>query len=474
MKKGDLAAICVHRSFEMVAAMLAILKAGGAYLPLDPTLPKERLEFILKDAKPRVLITEQRLRDALPRSNLPIVICDQNVASTEHNSQTAEQVGPEDLAYVLYTSGSTGKPKGVEIPHRAVVNLLASMQRQPGFHAKDRLLAVTTLSFDIAVLEIFLPLVTGAQVILATRDVTADPARLADLIQNSGCTVMQATPATWRGLIEVGWPGKKDLKILCGGEALSRELADKLMARSRSLWNMYGPTESTIWSTVHKVQRGAEAVPIGRPIANTTTFIVDKQGNPLPVGVPGELLIGGTGVARGYRNRKDLTSERFVTCSFAPEERLYRTGDLVRYRSDGVIECLGRSDNQVKVRGFRVELEEVEFILIKHNNIAAAAVKAWPDGSGEMALTAYVVVRDGVELSISELRQFLQQRLPDYMLPSSFVRLSALPITPNGKIDRKALIEPEGFTPHTAFVEPRNDVERKLASIWERSYAFQR
>ena len=468
VKKGTLAAICTDRSFDMVAGILAILKAGGAYVPLDPGFPKERLKLILGDARPPVLLTQRDLLETLPQSNARTVLCDDDAECGEEDSpNVVVPVGPEDLAYVLYTSGSTGKPKGVEVPHRAVVNLLASMQREPGFRAEDSLLAVTTLSFDIAALEIFLPLVTGGRLVLASRDIAADPVRLAELIRSSGCTVMQATPVTWRALIEADWSGREDLKILCGGEALPRELADKLLARSGSLWNVYGPTETTIWSTIQRVGPGEGSVPIGKPIANTKTFILDGKGSPVPVGVSGELFIGGAGVAHGYRNRKKLTTERFVTRSVAPGQRLYRTGDLARYRPNGVIECLGRTDNQVKVRGFRIELEEIESVLLKHENVAAAAVKAWPEATGENSLTGYVVARHEPAPSVSELRHFLQQTLPDYMVPSRYVVLPALPMTPNRKIDRNALPESKGFTPHLAFVEPRGDVERKLAAIWK-------
>ena len=300
----------------------------------------------------------------------------------------------EDLAYVIYTSGSTGKPKGVEIPHRAAVNLLSSMKQKPGCGATDALLAVTTLSFDIAALELFMPLLSGGRVIIATKDDVSDPARLARLIERSGCTIMQATPATWRALIEAGWAGKKGLKILCGGESLPRELADRLLDRAGEVWNMYGPTETTVWSTIHKVARGGRSVPIGRPIANTQIYILDARGNPVPVGVTGELCIGGAGVARGYRNRDDLTRERFVTVAAAPGERIYRTGDLARYRADGTIECLGRNDHQVKIRGFRIELEEIEAALAKYPALASAALKAWPDPSGELGLCAYMVGRE--------------------------------------------------------------------------------
>jgi amino acid adenylation domain-containing protein len=450
----------------MVAALIGVLKAGAAYLPLDPQFPKPRLQLIIEDAKPRVLLTQRSLLEKLPPSDAVTIFCD-DIFVSEDCGLAAAKASPDDLAYVLYTSGSTGAPKGVEVPHGAVVNLLASMQREPGFAASDRLLAVTTLSFDIAALEIFLPLVSGGQLILATSDVAADPARLSNLIQRSGCTVMQATPATWRALVDAGWSGRKGLKILCGGEALPRELADRLLTRAGSLWNVYGPTETTIWSTLHKVEAGEGPVAIGKPIANTRTFILDRSGNAVPIGVSGELFIGGKGVARGYRNRKQITASRFVDSPLAGGERLYRTGDFARYRVDGTIECLGRGDNQVKVRGYRIELEEIEASLIKHDNVAAAAVKAWPDASGEKSLAGYIVARRAPAPAASELRQFLQQSLPDYMVPSRYLALPGLPLTPNLKIDRNALPEPSGIAPARDFREPGNDIERKLAAIWQ-------
>ncbi|MEA2954316.1 MAG: hypothetical protein QOJ96_3836 [Alphaproteobacteria bacterium] len=464
--RETLAGICLERSLDMMAGLLAILKAGGAYLPLDPAFPRERLAFILGDAQPVVLLTQHSLVGLLPQSNARIVIADED-HEAKPTSTLRASVSADGLAYVLYTSGSTGKPKGVEVSHRALVNLLASMQRQPGFGAADKLLAVTTLSFDIAALELLLPLLSGGRVVLASRETATDSARLMELIGQSGCTVMQATPATWRGLIEAGWDGNRNLKILCGGEALPRELAGKLLARCASLWNVYGPTETTIWSTVHQVQYDDGPVPIGRPIANTQIYILDARGNPVPAGIPGELYIGGTGVARGYRNRPQLTSERFVTSAIAPGQRLYRTGDLARYRPDGIIECLGRTDNQVKIRGFRVEVEEIEAALLRSDSIAATAVKAWPDSSGENSLTAYIVSGTEAGASAAELQQFLKQILPDYMVPSRFVSLPALPMTPNRKVDRNALPEPKSFIPVAAVVQPCGEDERRLAGIWQ-------
>ncbi|MBV8167735.1 MAG: AMP-binding protein, partial [Alphaproteobacteria bacterium] len=364
------------------------------------------------------------------------------------------------------TSGSTGRPKGVMVSHGALSNFLRSMGPLLGIAARDALLAVTTLSFDIAALELFLPLVTGGRVILADRATIADPARLAALMRTSRATVMQATPATWRALIETGWNGGERLKILCGGEALPRDLADRLLARGASVWNLYGPTETTIWSAVERVRPGEGAVAIGRPIDNTTLHVLDPDGRPAPIGVTGELHIGGAGLARGYRNRPDLTAERFAVRPVAPGARLYRTGDLARWRADGTVECLGRTDGQVKVRGYRVGLGEIEDALAKHPDVAAAAVRAWRDGSGENSLAAYVVPRDR-EIDAARLRRFLRQTLPDYMVPSRIVALAALPLTPNAKVDRNALPAPtpEARRP-TAAVASDGPVMRELAAIW--------
>ena len=465
---GALVAICVERSFDMMISLLAILKTGGAYLPLDPAFPQKRLAMILEDAQPTLLLTQPFLVESLPKSDVKIVFCDDSICSAENGPTVLPtHLSGEDLAYVIYTSGSTGRPKGVGISHRAVVNLLSSMKQKPGCGATDALLAVTTLSFDIAALELFTPLLSGGRVIIAKKDDVSDPARLARLIEHSGCTIIQATPATWRALIETKWTGKKGLKILCGGEQLPRDLADRLLDRADEVWNMYGPTETTIWSTVYKVERGGRSVPIGRPIANTRVYILDAIKNPVPIGVTGELCIGGAGVARGYYKRDDLTRERFVAVAAAPSERIYRTGDLARYRADSTIECLGRNDQQVKIRGFRIELEEIEATLAKHPALVAVALKAWPDPSGEQGLCAYLVKRDGPVPDVADLRQFLRQSLPDYMIPSRYVWMPALPTTPNAKVDRNALPEPDRTAPRLAFVAPRNDQERKLADIWK-------
>ena len=457
---GDLVGICLDRSPDMVAALLAVHRLGAAYLPLDPDFPAARLDYIARDAGAVALLTESRLGHVLADCPLKRILID-NVAPTGTTRPVVE-VGPDDLAYVLYTSGSTGNPKGVEISHGALINLLNSFRSNPGFTAEDSLLAVTTLSFDIAGLELFLPLISGGELILAPKSVTADPRQLNELFVSSQPSVMQATPATWRALIEAGWQGSSTLRILCGGEALPRDLAEALIQRSGEVWNVYGPTETTIWSTLARVTSGEGPVPIGRPLANTSIHILDKYRNTAPIGVVGELFIGGAGLAHGYRHRADLTAERFVEIR---GERLYRTGDLARYRPDGTILCLGRVDNDEKIRGYRVAVEEIEGALAEHPEIVAAAVRSWPDASGERALAAYIVTRGDTPPSRAALREHLARTLPDYMIPSHFEHLPALPMTPNAKVDRKALPQP-GSAGTREIEPPRGETEEKLAVIW--------
>ncbi|HUR81387.1 MAG TPA: amino acid adenylation domain-containing protein, partial [Thermoanaerobaculia bacterium] len=438
--------IQLDRSLDLVATLLAVWKAGSAYVPLDPMFPKDRIEFMIEDSKAALVIDRATL-DKLTGNRQPA---------------TGNQPSASDLAYVLYTSGSTGKPKGVQIPHRAVVNFLDTMREQPGLTEDDVLLAVTTLSFDIAGLELYLPLTTGARIELVSRETAADGRALAEVLK--GATIMQATPATWRMLLEAGWEGDPKLKILCGGEAMSADLAETLLDRCGSLWNMYGPTETTIWSTVEQVERAdrdvrGATVPIGKPIANTTVYVLDKELQPVPIGVAGELHIGGAGVARGYLNRPELTAERFIDDPFVPNARVYKTGDAVRWLADGRLEYLNRLDNQVKVRGYRIELGEIESALRKHPSIKDAVVIV-----RNQVLAAYVI---GSATS-QELREFLRASLPEYMIPSFFIALDAFPLTPNGKVDRKALPEVDHASRESedAFVAPRDALETQLAKIW--------
>jgi amino acid adenylation domain-containing protein len=468
--RGDRVALCLERSTEMLVGVLGILKAGAAYVPLDPDFPRERITAVLNDAKPSLLLTQQNVASRLGLPATPVVCLDKAwpEVARESDHVPAIAAGPSDLAYVIYTSGSTGKPKGVQIPHRAVVNLLSSMANRPGLASHDTLLAVTTLAFDIAVLELYLPLCVGGRVVIATRDVATDGNKLLALLAASGATAMQGTPATWRLLLEAGWKGGTDLKVLCGGEALPRDLGDALLERSPSVWNMYGPTETTVWSATGPVERGPGAVTIGPPIANTEFYVLDAKGQPVPIGVAGELHIGGDGVAHGYWNRPELTAEKFIPDPFRGDAkyRLYKTGDLVRYRPDRTLEFLGRLDTQVKVRGFRIETSEVELALKEYPGLRDCVVVAREDTPGEKRLVAYVVAAQP-EPAAGDLRRFLSAKLPSYMVPSIFVALEALPQTPNGKIDRKALPCPDHreMGRNQDGVPPRDPRERALADI---------
>ncbi|HEY8670507.1 MAG TPA: amino acid adenylation domain-containing protein, partial [Terriglobales bacterium] len=396
-----LVGLCVERSLDMMVGLLGVLKAGGAYVPLDPLFPKDRVAFIVEDAKAPLLITQSALLDTLPQHSARTICLDADwseIAKESSEKLSSENMGPlagpDNLAYVLFTSGSTGKPKGVQIEHHCLTNFLCSMQREPGISSNDVLLAVTTLSFDIAGLEMYLPLVSGARVVIASYEEARDGASILRLLETHKVTLMQATPVTWRLMIEAGWNGTGRLKILCGGEAFPRELADQLLPRCAELWNMYGPTETTIWSTLHRVREGETgAVSIGRPIANTDLYILDSNRRPVPMGVAGELYIGGDGLARGYLDRPELTAEKFVPHPFSSSarKRLYRTGDLCRYRRDGNVVFLSRIDTQVKVRGFRIELGEIESVLAEHKGVAQAVVLAREDRPGNPQLVAYVI-----------------------------------------------------------------------------------
>ncbi len=344
------------------------------------------------------------------------------------------------------------------------------MRRRPGLSASDILVAVTTISFDIAVLELYLPLLMGACIELASRETATNGAALAHLIETSGATVLQATPATWRLLIEAGWRGSPGFRALCGGEPLPRDLADAILDRAGELWNLYGPTETTVWSTVERVERDGAQITIGGPIANTTVHILDPGGEPVPIGISGEIYIGGLGVARGYHRRAALTAERFIPDRFSdrPGARLYRTGDLGRWGPDGKLYHLGRLDHQVKIRGFRIELGEVEAALAANEAVHQAVVTAEEAQPGDLRLVAHIVYRDGEELTASDLRRQLRRQLPDFMIPSAVVALDSMPLTPNGKIDRKALPAPFKTTLRAATEHepPAPGLEQKMADIW--------
>ncbi len=469
-----LVGLCLDRSLTMLVALLGILKAGAAYVPLDPDFPTERLRFMLQDSGTRLLITERRFVEVLSAEDLELVCLDTewDRILLEEEPVTTITARGDDLAYVIYTSGSTGRPKGVMIEHAALANLLQSMAEEPGLESSDVLFAIATISFDIAGLELFLPLTVGARVVIASRAVARDPGQLLQLLRSCKATVMQATPATWRMLLQSGWTGQKGLKILCGGEALSRDLADGLLDRAKSLWNVYGPTETTIWSTVGQIKKDALPISIGHPVASTQVYILDEHGEPCPAGVAGELYIGGAGLARGYWKQPELTEQRFIENPFGlPGSRLYRTGDEARFREDGEIECLGRKDDQVKIRGYRIELGEIETVLRQQPAVRDSVVVARDTGNGESQLVAFIVPAlpdappDG-----PSLRTRLQQILPEYMIPAVFVNVAKFPLTPSGKIDRRAL----NLAPATNigsgsdFVAPRTDLERKLVDAFER------
>ncbi len=473
VENESLVGLCMERSLEMVIGLLAILKAGGAYVPLDPTYPAERLAFMLEDSRAEVLLTQQHLAGKLPTGAARVVCLDAASALlAEQGEENLPASGtPEQLAYVIYTSGSTGRPKGVQIAHRALVNFLTSMRRQPGLTAEDTLLAVTTLSFDIAGLEIFLPLIVGARLVVAGQEVVADGSALTELLARTRATVMQATPVTWRLLLAAGWQGDPHLKILCGGEALPLDLARQLLPKCASLWNMYGPTETTIWSSCARITPEDQTISIGRPIANTQMYVLDPDRHLVPIGVPGELYIGGAGLARGYLHRPELTAERFIRHPFerGTDARLYRTGDLARYRADGTLEVLGRLDYQVKLRGFRIELGEIEATLEHHPAVRQALVMVREDTPGAQRLVAYVIPEAPHTPTGRELLQALAQRLPAYMLPSAFVLLETLPLTLNGKVDRKALPAPEeaSIDAQAAPGAPTLTIHYQLLQIWQ-------
>jgi amino acid adenylation domain-containing protein len=465
----SLVGVYLDRSLDSVVSLLAILKSGGTYLPLDPKYPQDRLAFMVADSGVALLLAHSTMQKSLSQTTPRVILLDLENDSINKfpSSNPGLSSEPGHLAYLIYTSGSTGKPKGVMIPRLALVNFLLSMAQTPGIGASDTLLSVTPSSFDISILELLLPLVRGAQIVMANAEEAADGKKLEQLLGQHTVTVMQATPATWRMLLECGWEGKSDLRILCGGEALTSDLARQLLPRCRELWNMYGPTETTIWSSTVRIT-SSDHISLGQPIANTRFEVLDDDHKPVPVGTPGELWIGGVGLARGYLKRPELTTEKFVIdpTSDRFDARLYRTGDQVRWRADGTLEFLGRLDHQVKLNGFRIELGEIESALTGIEGIEQAVAILREDRPGDKRLVAYYKGRES--MNSTALMQSLRTKLPDYMVPATFVRLENFPLTPNSKLDRKALPQPGSKRPLLAkdYIAPRTASEKQLAGLW--------
>jgi amino acid adenylation domain-containing protein/thioester reductase-like protein len=457
--RGDLVGVAVDRSADLVVALLAVLKTGAAYVPIDLSFPAERIRQMIDDAAPKLIVIGAATPDNLAAWETRCLSVNEARANSRADARNPEiDVRADDLAYVIYTSGSTGRPKGVEISHGALGNFLCSMRQQPGCGEADRLLAVTTISFDIAVLELFLPLLCGATTVVAQARETIDPSALRGLMKRHAITMMQGTPATWQLLLNSGWRGEPRLaKILCGGEALSRQLAGRLLACGDSVWNMYGPTETTVWSSVWPVREDDDIV-VGNPIANTQLYVLDEDLSPAPLGFPGELCIGGAGVASGYHQDPGQTQSRFVGNPFH-EGTLYRTGDLARFIAPGKLSVLGRNDGQVKLRGYRIELGDIESAITGHKDVSRAVVVGRND-----RLVAYCL-RDSAEVPLGRLlRPWLAERLPAYMVPAFFVELDEFPLTPNGKVDRKALPEPVDEIVATA--KPATGLERDILAVW--------
>lgn len=468
-----LVGLCIERNAEMIVTLLAVMKAGGAYVPLDHHYPVDRLEFMINDARLPVLLTTEQMFPQNLTSPVAVIYLEreQEKILQESKCKVDQTARADDLVYVLYTSGSTGRPKGVQITHRALTNCLASMQIAPGMDSEDILLAVTTLSFDIAELELYLPLLVGGQVRLLKREASGDGKKLLEAL-GQGVTVMQATPTSWQVVLDAGWQTGGDLKVFCAGEALSEALGEKLLKRSASTWNMYGPTETTIFSLIKRLEGENQPITVGRPIGNTTTYVLDEELRLLPARVTGDIYIGGAGLARGYVHEPALTACSFVPDPFSKNagERLYKTGDLGTWRNDGTLQFLGRRDHQVKLRGHRIELGEIEALLNHHPGVKQAVVMMRKDEPAEPRLIAYAVALEGQAVEANELRAYLEKKLPGYMVPNWIVLIKEFPLTPNGKVDRKRLPAPESMQssgPAVNYVvAPRNTVEQILCDIW--------
>ncbi|OCC09074.1 Linear gramicidin synthase subunit D [Streptomyces sp. PTY087I2] len=470
--------MCVDRGIDMIVALLGVMKAGGAYVPVDPDYPAARIEFMLRDTRAPLVVTQSHLAGRLPETASQVLLdADRSIIATRPETNPAPRSGPDDLAYIIYTSGSTGTPKGVMIQHRSMSNRLQEMRNRYGITAEDRVLQFASVTFDAAAEQIFPALMSGARLVMRGIEKWS-PTSLIGTITSEGVTVGELTPALWEQVVphlggSRSLPPHFRLLVLGGEQVPAAVVREWFQHTSVPIYNTYGPTETTITATSSLITRPRDVILIGSPVANTEVFVMDRFGGLAPVGVPGELWIGGEGVARGYWERPELTSERFVPHPFddgpgASDERVYRTGDLVRWLPEGNLEFLGRIDQQVKIRGLRIELGEIEAALAAQEDIASTVVVVREDTPGDKRLVGYCVPAAGREPTAAGLRDRLRDSLPDYMIPNWFVLLEALPLTPNGKVDRKALPQPEGDRPDTDtdFVAPRTEVERIIAGIW--------
>ena len=479
VKKGDFVGVFVNRSVELLISLLATLKAGGIYVPLDPANPKDRLAVILEDAQAEILLTADEMLTQVPEGNHKVITLES--VYKEHKNGTVRNLkvglASNDLAYIIYTSGSTGKPKGILIPHTAVVDHHYAMMEAADLTAEDITLSVASVSFDPSVQDFFLPLFIGGKVVIASNEEVVDGFLLKQRLDKSGITFMQATPSTWRMLMTAGWHGHSQMRIMSIGEALTKELAQQLIARGKDLYNAYGPSETTIYTTVKKLTGDRLATrmdtgyeTIGYPMKNAQVYILDPQQNPVPIGVPGEVYVGGVGVApSGYYKRPTLNQEKFVANPLNEKEMVYRTGDIARWLPDGDIDFIGRVDHQVKVRGFRIELGEIESLLSEYSGVQQNVVVVREDQVDNKRIVAYLIM-DG-DLKQGELRRYLKEKLPDYMVPSAFVQMDKFPLTGTLKINRKQLPVPDYSRDETlsGFVAPQTEAEKRLKNIWSKS-----
>jgi len=471
VRRGSRVGIYVERSLEMMVGLLGIQKAGAAYVPLDPAYPSERLRTMLEDAEVGILLTQRSLMRGLPENSAEVFCLDQDwhQVARESGENPESGVQPQDLVYVIFTSGSTGRAKGVQVTHQNVVNLLWSMRQELRIGESDVIPSLASFAFDMCIPELYLPLISGGKLVIVPRETGMDGVELRRLLEHRGVTVVHATPTTWGLLLDAGFTARGKRRVI-GAEPLPRELFLRLMETGEPLWNFYGPTETTVWSAFQHFRSAEEAVVIGRPLANTQIYVLDSRLHPVPVGVAGEIYIGGTGVTRGYLNRPELTAEKFLPDPFRndPEARLYKTGDLGSFLPDGTIKFLGRSDHQVKIRGFRIELGEIESALRSHPGISDSVVVVREDHPGIKRLAGYFIASEGKAPATAELRAHLAQRLPDYMLPSSFVALEKFPLNANGKVDRKNLPAPEyGLTDANSPGEgARTPTEEVVSEVW--------